>query len=591
MKILFEGAKYNINDLKSCFGDKFYHQIGDYGYIDVVGYYHSNDNQLYYFLPKLFVTEEESFLDTKIYYLDFFKFKIEELLKEDITLLNWFRKFLILFYKSLSEYKSRVDDKIIQLGETLQLSSNIGENEFTFLDLVLTILNFYKKNRDFFVFYIKEQETKKHKKVNWNKTIRKQQPVFINSYPIYDNLNTKTKVVNNDEVLMTYFYSLLNYLKEEYKVDIVIDCPYTLIKGERFKDLLDNGLYKIKKIKNNYYSDKLKAIYNLLILFFERTFVGSIKNKNDDFIIVKHYHNVFEDMIDKLLSDSFSNRRTSNGISLNHLKNNKDGKILDHLFEFESILDNDESIFYIGDSKYYKHNSSISEKSVYKQFTYAKNVIQYNIDLLHENIKIPSLINKNIRYRDEVTEGYSISPNFFIQGVIKNINDFENHTLIQNIEKGTEKSAHFKERLFDRDTLFINYYEINFLFVLNAYTNYSQDNIIEIRNTFKNIFKTHFKSYFKNHSGFDFYEFSFESERDLREFVDFEFRNLTGRIIRTLSQPDKLILAINFNRESKLKEKNLLDRFKVRNNPVTKQKEFMYTSSCPIIPSIKDYEF
>lgn len=591
MKILFEGAKYNINDLKSCFGDKFYHQIGDYGYIDVVGYYHSNDNQLYYFLPKLFITEEERFLDTKIYYLDFFKFKIEELLKENITLLNWFRKFLILFYKSLSEYKSRVDDKIIQLGETLQLSSNIGENEFTFLDLVLTILNFYKKNKDFFVFHIKEQETKKHKKVNWNKTIRKQQPVFIDSYPIYDNLNTKTKVVNNDEVLMTYFYSLLNYLKDEYKVDIVIDCPYTLIKGERFKDLLDNGLYKIKKIKNNYYSDKLKAIYNLLILFFERTFVGSIKNKNDDFIIVKHYHNVFEDMIDKLLSDSFSNRRTSNGISLNHLKNNKDGKILDHLFEFESILDNDESVFYIGDSKYYKHNSSISENSVYKQFTYAKNIIQYNIDLLHENIKIPSLINKNIRYRDEVTEGYSISPNFFIQGVIKKINDFENHTLIQNIEKGTEKSAHFKERLFDRDTLFINYYEINFLFVLNAYTNYSQDNVIEIRKTFKNIFKTHFKSYFKNHSGFDFYEFSFENESDLREFVDFEFRNLTGRIIRTLSQPDKLILAINFNRESKLKEKNLLDRFKVRNNSVTKQKEFIYISSCPIIPFIKDYEF
>lgn len=591
MKILFEGAKYNINDLKSCFGDKFYHQIGDYGYIDVVGYYHSNDNQLYYFLPKLFITEEERFLDTEIYYLDFFKFKIEELLKENITLLNWFRKFLILFYKSLSEYKSRVDDKIIQHGETLQLSSNIGENEFTFLDLVLTILNFYKKNKDFFVFHIKEQETKKHKKVNWNKTIRKQQPVFIDSYPIYDNLNTKTKVVNNDEVLMTYFYSLLNYLKDEYKVDIVIDCPYTLIKGERFKDFLDNGLYKIKKIKNNYYSDKLKAIYNLLILFFERTFVGSIKNKNDDFIIVKHYHNVFEDMIDKLLSDSFSNRRNSNGISLNHLKNNKDGKILDHLFEFESILDNDESIFYIGDSKYYKHNSSISENSVYKQFTYAKNVIQYNIDLLHENIKIPSLINKNIRYRDEVTEGYSISPNFFIQGVIKNINDFENHTLIQNIEKGTEKSAHFKERLFDRDTLFINYYEINFLFVLNAYTNYSQDNVIEIRKTFKNIFKKHFKSYFKNHSGFDFYEFSFKNESDLREFVDFEFRNLTGRIIRTLSQPDKLILAINFNRESKLKEKNLLDRFKVRNNPITKQKEFMYISSCPIIPSIKDYEF
>jgi hypothetical protein len=591
MKILFEGAKYNINDLKSCFGDKFYHQIGDYGYIDVVGYYHSNDNQLYYFLPKLIITEEEFFLDTKIYYLDFFKNKIEELLKEDITLLNWFRKFLILFYKSLKEYKIRVDDKIIQLGETLQLSSNIGQNEFTFLDLVLTILNFYKKNKDFFVFHIKEQETKKHKKVNWNKTIRKQQPVFIDGYPIYDNLNTKTKVVNNDEVLMTYFYSLLNYLKDEYKVDIVIDCPYTLIKGERFKDLLDNGLYKIKKIKNNYYSDKLKAIYNLLILFFERTFIGSIKNKNDDFIIVKHYHNVFEDMIDKLLSDSFSNRRTSNGISLNHLKNNKDGKILDHLFEFESILDNDESVFYIGDSKYYKHNSPINDNSIYKQFTYAKNVIQFNINIFNANDSIPSVINKNIRYRDDVTEGYSISPNFFIQGIIKDYNDFESLGLNPIPNKKIEGNSHFEERLFDRDTLFIKYYNINFLFVLNAYTNFSNEKVDEIRNNFKIKSRNHFEDYFKNYSDFRFYEFLFKDENELKEFVNFEFRNLIGRIFRTNSLPNRLIFAFNRKREEKLKNDYLLNIFIVKSNSISKQKEFSYISNCPIIPLIKDYKF
>ncbi|MHA6697756.1 hypothetical protein [Chryseobacterium sp. A321] len=590
MRILFEGAKYNIDDLEKCFGDKFYHQIGSHGYIDVVGYYHSNDNQLYYFLPKLFITDNDTFLDTNFQYQSLFNESVESFLKRDITLLNWFRKFLIIFYKSLAEYKNRVDGNIIQLGDTLQLSSNIGKNEFTFLDLVLSLLNFYKKNRDFFIFHTKEQQSLKHKKVNWNKTIRKQQPVFVGNTPIYDKLNTKVKKVNNDEILMTYFYSVLNHLKDEYKVDIQIDCPYNLIKGKRFEIFLETGIYKIKKIKNNYYSDKLKAIYNLLVLFFEKSFIGSVKNKSDDFIIVKKYHNVFEDMVDKLLSDSFSERKTSNGISLNFLKNNQDGKILDHLFEFDSILDTDESIFYIGDSKYYKHNSYVRDNSIYKQFTYAKNVIQYNIDLLQEDAKIPSLINKNIRYRDDITEGYSISPNFFIQGIIKDINDYDTNSLVQNIEKGTEKNAHFKERLFDRDTLFINYYEINFLFVLNSYTNYSPDKILETRQLFKNTFKTHFRAYFKNHSGFNFYGFNFNSEQELKEFVDVEFRHITGRVIRTISNPNKLILAINPSRENKLKEKSLLNRFVVTNNPITKQKEFVYNTNSSIKPAITDYE-
>ena len=591
MRILFEGAKYNINDLEKCFGDKFYHQIGSHGYIDVVGYYHSNDNQLYYFLPKLFITDKGRFLDTYNHYLSFFNQNIEELLNENITLLNWFRKFLILFYKSLAEYKNRIDSNIIQLGDTLQLSTNVGKNEFTFLDLILTLLNFYKKNKDFFIFHNKEQQSLKHKKVNWNKTISRQQPMFVGNIPIYDNLNTKFKHINDDELLMTYFYSVLNHLKDEYKVDIQIDCPYNLIKGERFKIFIKTGLYKFKKIKNNYYSDKLKAIYNLLLLFFEKSFQGNIKNKSDDFIIVKQYHNVFEDMIDKLLSDTFSDRKTTNGISLNQLKNNQDGKILDHLFEFESILDSDESIFYIGDSKYYKHKSSMSVNSIYKQFTYAKNVIQFNINILNDNDSIPSLINKTMRYRDDVTEGYSISPNFFIQGVIKDYKDFDSINLKPISGKKIEQNSHFEERLFDRDTLFVKYYEINFLFVLNAYSNYSIDMIKNIRNDFKVKTNQNFKTYFKETSGFDFYEFSFNSEKELKKFVDAEFRHITGRVIRTISNPNKFILAINRSREKKLREKSLLNRFTVINNPISKQKEFLYNSNSAIKPTIKDYEF
>ena len=81
-------------------------------------------------------------------------------------------------------------------------------------------------------------------------------------------------------------------------------------------------------------------------------------------------------MVDKLLSDPISEEKTtSDGISLKKLKYNEDGKVIDHIFDYESLIDNS-NIFYIGDSKYYKSDNIAGKLSKYKQFTYAKNVIQ-----------------------------------------------------------------------------------------------------------------------------------------------------------------------------------------------------------------------
>src|SRR5690606_27599024 len=168
-------------------------------------------------------------------------------------------------------------------------------------------------------------------------------------------------------------------------------------------------------------------------------------------------------------------------------------------------------------------------------------------------------------------EGYSISPNFFIQGVIKNYNDFDSIDLYPIPNKDIEQNSHFEERLFDRDTLFIKYYEINFLFVLNAYSNFSEDKIKEIRNNFKVSSNQHFKKYFNEKSGFNFYQFLFETEEELKSFVNSEFRFLTGRIIRTLSNPKRLILAINPSMEEK-SGNNLSDRFTIYDNKESKMR-------------------
>ena len=38
-------------------------------------------------------------------------------------------------------------------------------------------------------------------------------------------------------------------------------------------------------------------------------------------------------------------------------------------------------VYYIGDSKYYKSGHPLTSESIYKQYTYARNVIQWNVNL------------------------------------------------------------------------------------------------------------------------------------------------------------------------------------------------------------------
>lgn len=55
------------------------------------------------------------------------------------------------------------------------------------------------------------------------------------------------------------------------------------------------------------------------------------------------------------------------------------------MYQYKELTNNekDDTIYYIGDSKYYKRGNSLGKESVYKQFTYARNVIQWNIDLFN----------------------------------------------------------------------------------------------------------------------------------------------------------------------------------------------------------------
>jgi hypothetical protein len=585
MRILIEGQSYFVEELRNIFNDPmFYTQKGDSAIVNTVGYYYSVEKkEVVYMLPKVFLAAEDLNSNEneikclwekkktvfkhydgreinlkELFYLD----KLEGSIKHDVKY-EWIRHISISFYNSLIEFKKRnYKTSILNTGIINELNTNLGEDEYTYLDLVLSFTNFYKKNKSLILFKNIEHKINQANKPKWEKTIRKSIPIIDkNKSPIYFQIRNKKSTINTEEDLIIYFFSILNHFKEENNLNILIDKNYSIIKGEEFKKLQEYGLSKLRKIKYKYFSDATKRMYKLCELYFDTTDTSSVKKRNEEYLSFRKYNIVFEDMVDKLLTEeneieNFDRKLSKNEISIEKLKNNDDGKIIDHLFEHQGLIDTS-NIFYIGDSKYYKPGNTADNLSIFKQYTYAKNIIQYNINLFNNSPKIYN--QNNLNYRDEITEGYNISPNFLLYGFIdshENSNDILLEPISKNLNECIKHTFHWKDRLFDRDSLFICQYKINYLFVLNAYTELSHFSLNEYRRKAKEIFRNKFIEYFEseNISKFTFYKLEM-GMTDLIKFVNDKFKILNGKCIK-LNNNSLLIAIYNEEKKEVVVEKN-----------------------------------
>ncbi len=147
------------------------------------------------------------------------------------------------------------------------------------------------------------------------------------------------------------------------------------------------------------------------------------------------------------------------------LKEQDDGKRIDHMYSYQGLTtyEEDKPIYYIGDSKYYKRGNKIGKESVYKQFTYARNVIQWNLNLFmnderdDEELQYDKKNFGNVpKLRDDVTEGYNVIPNFFISAKLNKELSYKDEVEITDKKNTHFSNSHFENRLFDRDTLLIH---------------------------------------------------------------------------------------------------------------------------------------
>ena len=264
--------------------------------------------------------------------------------------------------------------------------------------------------------------------------------------------------------MLVIFYSILDYISKTYGFNVNIQMGFELIQGARFESYLRGfGVVRLKQIKYKYFSDKALELWNLCYAFFAHHTEITTSIELREYLLVKNFYVVFEAIIDELIGDRKDDLPQD-------FKEQKDGKLVDHLYTYPGLIEADEEqrTYYIGDSKYYKLGAKLGDTSIYKQYTYARNIVQYNIDLWLDSTKP----NPEVRLRDDLTEGYNIIPNFFISAAMKPGDYSYNHSeieLTQTGNKNPEIKFQFKDRLFDRDTMLLSRYNVNFLFVISLY--------------------------------------------------------------------------------------------------------------------------
>lgn len=378
----------------------------------------------------------------------------------------------IWLFRALNRF--RLENADTNIGKEANLDAQMPEEDSRdkdFLSTALELIDFLKDHRSLFT-QISLINHSGRNRIDWPKTVTGD-PFFENGEPWYLDPAIKDKTINIDEELIILYYSVLKYLRDKYKFPVNLgEVPYALLSPSEVQRLIDTGIGSktMRRIRHKYFRDDLKHLWGLLDSFFTYNSSDEDKEKRKEQLLVKNFEIVFESMIDRLISDP-------QGVE--DLKDQKDGKLIDHIFRYTSLFGGKSEIYYIGDSKYYKDTNRPEGVALYKQFTYAKNTIQYHID----HIYLTGLDGQtNLRYRDTLTESYNISPNFFIRARVKKEDiDFDRPTIrltYWDREKNQQfppSNKHFQDRLFDRDTLVLREFSINLLFVIAAYAGY-EDN-------------------------------------------------------------------------------------------------------------------
>ncbi len=572
MLIFIEGYPYELDypireglTVEDALGGvvSFFNKKEKYYRPEYVGYCYSKAAEdMIFFLPKVVLTGEQNKDDSTDTIFgaqptDIIDFEVKDLEdKFEEGEKNKYRDFLselsIWIYRTINVYKKDHNENILEPREIQSKSTGRRIKHNTLLDVIIALREFNRHNQDYLTFIARNMH-RGFNKIQWTKTINKSQAIITNDVPVYINPVNKKKVVNFDEELLIIYFSILNYIGKIHGFSFDININYDLIPTKILKSkYIDKnfGTHRLRQIKYKYFSDKALRIWDMCYAFFDREHKITMKVPEDDYLLAKDFECIFEMMIDKLVGGN------EKEILPSELTVQKDGKLVDHMYIDKGLLIKsdlaEQLTYYIGDSKYYKRgkdgNVNLGETSICKQYTYARNVIQWNMNLFLGLIDRDKEVGSQPQLRDVLTEGYNPIPNFFISAHIPDrahskeskFLSFEDDTL--HNEENIQLNRQFENRLFDRDTLLLCHYDVNFLFIVSLYGRDNKKRQEEWREKVRMEFRRSIQETLNKL--YNFYILQPRDGMNCYSFIKENFHKLNGKIYRPQNNGHYLILAL-----------------------------------------------
>lgn len=602
MRILIEEYQYDYEDVYDVLkGLGVLQDVEGKVSLSYVGYYYNDDpdvNDCVFILPKVLL--EGEFGKEKVFGhiepRDLINAEdCKDLTSEEHTFIY---NLSVWIYRAITVFRDhefdRVEDgkrqsSIVLYKQAPMMGHTRKRKANTFLDVLLTLQEWNKRNESFVMFIVKNLHSG-YNKINWTRTISRSQAVIQESIGgtrrqdvSYLNPINKKRQVNFDEELLVIYYSILQHMHDKYGFPVSINVNFPLIRGDKFARYIGGyGKRRLKQIKYKYFSDKALELWELCYAFFDRPDNIMLNVDQREYLLAKSFHIVFEAIIDELIAGDQKLPK--------ELKDQPDGKRVDHIYQYQELTNNttDDNIYYIGDSKYYKRGNSLGKESIYKQFTYARNVIQWNIDLFNDGKEEEK--NGHVKLRDDVTEGYNIIPNFFIsanQNVLRPEDDIKLIDSDKEADKRRQQyylSRQFENRLFDRDTFLLAHYDVNFLFVVALYgRNHSASKALW-RNKVRQMFRKEIQQMLKEN--FEFYAMTAKSDVNPDVYIKENFQSLLGKVYHPFDNregSDQQYFSLALRKPEKESDATIRAKVASENEAVMFElKNAFYIAKCPL---------
>lgn len=525
MIILFEGHRYLAADLWAVLPEAYGQELANgWAKPTHVGYLAPAPGQVHghavLLLPKVFVDEHGHALGD-LRPGDLLDLPQQPALHEQLRRdgrLAFLFQMAVWLHRAISQFARRhAASELPEKGGLHQVAAP-GSQGRSALELVYSLLEFHREHPALFVA-ARQHRARQARTVSWPRTVARQLPLLAGGgAPVYLEPAGKHPHRQYEEELLQAFSGTLHALRTEYGFRLDLPVPP---QPEVWRHFRAAPLRRLREWRGRYFNDRLVRLWELLYLYYSQAEQQQAGRSRRERLLIRDFNIVFEDMIDYLLSDPPGTYPVA-------LREQRDGKRVDHIYEDTSVVSGlPDTIYFIGDSKYYTPGNYVGDLSVYKQYTYARNVI-------YENIHRPTP--GTLRYRDDMTEGYSPTPNFFLNAHLNAHREAREPDL--RYEKPHPISYHFEGRLFDRDTLLVQQYTINFLYVLAAYV--QNRPVAGFRAEARRQFRQHFAAHLAGQ-----YTFWWARPRTntVEEFVTRHFRKLAGQMYRPSTAPNDALLV------------------------------------------------